>query len=106
MLQWTLVQVGSHFLSSAESRYAIIELEMLAVAWTVMKCKTFLAGLQHFKVITDHNLLIPILNGHRLDEIENPRLQHLCTRLMAFNFIAEWCKGAKNQAPDALSCNQ
>ena len=53
--QWTLVQAGSRFLSSAESRYAIIELEMLAVAWAVMKCKMFLAGLQHFKIITDHS---------------------------------------------------
>ena len=28
---WTLVQAGSHFLSDVESRYAIIDLEMLAV---------------------------------------------------------------------------
>ena len=53
-----------HFLSSAESRYAIIELEMLAVVWTDMKCKIFQAGLQNFKIITDHNPLIPILNSH------------------------------------------
>ena len=33
--QWTLVQAGSRFLSSAESRYAVIELEFLAVAWSV-----------------------------------------------------------------------
>ena len=51
---------------------------------------------------------MPILNSHWLDEIENPGLQRLRTRLMAFNFtdfIAEWCKGTKNQVPDALSCN-
>ena len=65
----------------------------------------FLAGLQHFHVITDHNPLIPILNNHRLDEIENPRLQRLKTRLMSYNFTAEWCKGSTNDAPDALSRN-
>ena len=48
--QWTLVQAGSRFLSSAESRYAVIELELLAVAWSVIKCKMFLSGLQHFKL--------------------------------------------------------
>ena len=37
----------------------------------------FLAGLPHFRVITDHHPLIPILNSHRLDEIENPQLQRL-----------------------------
>ena len=54
-------------------------------------------------VITDHNPLIPILNSHRLDEIENPWLQRLRTRIMAYNLTAEWCKGTRNQAPDALS---
>ena len=98
-----LVQAGSRFLSEAESRYAVIELEMLAVAWAANKCKTFLMGLQNFQVITDHNPLIPILNNHRLDEIDNPRLQRLKTKLMAFNLTAKWCKGDTNRAPDALS---
>ena len=71
--------VGSRFLSDTESRYAIIELEMLAVCWAIQRCHLFLAGLQHFQVVTDHNPLIPILNSHRLDEIENPRLQCLRT---------------------------
>ena len=101
--QWVLVQAGSRFLSEAESRYAVIELEMLAVAWAANKCKTFLMGLQNFQVITDHNPLIPILNSHRLDEVDNPRLQRLKTKLMAFNLTAKWCKGDTNRAPDALS---
>ena len=101
--QWVLIQAGSRFLTPTETRYAVIELELLAVAWSVMKCKMFLSGLQHFKVITDHNPLIPILNSHRLDEIDNPRLQRLSAKLMAFNFTAVWCKGSTNKAPDALS---
>ena len=102
---WTLIQAGSRFLTDTESRYAVIELELLAVCWAVCKCKLFLAGLQHFTVVTDHNPLIPIMNSHRLDEIENPRLQRLKTKLMAYNFTAEWLKGTKNDAPDALSRN-
>ena len=101
--QWKLVQAGSRFLSDAESRYAIIELEMLAIAWAVTKCNIFLAGLQQFLVITDHHPLIPILNSHRLDEIENTRLQRLRTKLMRYNFKAEWLKGDHNKGPDALS---
>ena len=31
-------QAGSRFLSDAETRYAVIELEMLAVCWAIMKC--------------------------------------------------------------------
>ena len=67
---------------------------MLAVCWAVMKCTLFLAGLQHFSVITDYNALIPI-NNHRLDEIENPCLQRLKTKLMAYNFTAEWIKARR-----------
>ena len=62
-------------------------------------------GMQHFEVITDHNPLIPILNHHRLDEIENPRLQHLHAKIMAFNFKASWQKSITNHTPDKLSRN-
>jgi len=65
----------------------------------------FLAGLKHFQVITDHNPLVPILNQHRLDEIENPQLQRLNIKLMTYNFTTEWVKGTKNDTPDALSRN-
>ena len=71
---WSLTQAGSRFLSDTEGRYAIIELEMLAVWWAIIKCHTFLVGLQCFQVITAHNPLILILNNHRLGEMENLRL--------------------------------
>ena len=102
---WSLIQAGSRFLSGAESRYAIIEFELLAVAWSIAKCHLFLAGLPHFTVNTDHHPLIPILNSHRLDEIENPRLQRLRMKIMGYKFTAEWVKGTSNNAPDALSRN-
>ena len=50
--KWKTVQAGSRFLTGTESRYAVIELECLAVAWGVKKCQIFLSGLDHF---TDHN---------------------------------------------------
>ena len=103
--EWTLVQAGSRFLSDVETRYATIELELLAISWAVLKCNMFLEGLQHFDIVTDHNPLISILNSRRLDEIDNPRLQRLKSRLMAYSFTAKWVKGSKNDAPDALSRN-
>ena len=36
---------------------------------------------------------------------ENPRLQRLKTKLMAYNFTAEWIKGKKNDTSDVLSRN-
>ena len=76
---------------------------MLGVAWAVKKCQKFLAGLSHFEIVVDHNPLLSILNNRRLDEIENPRLQRMRTKLMLYNFTARWQKGILHTAPDALS---
>ena len=101
--KWKTTQAGSRFLSDTESRYAVIEQEMLGVVWAVKKCKYLLKGLPHFEIVTDHNPLVPILNSHRLDEIENPRLQRLRMKVAGYNFTARWQKGTKNEAADALS---
>ena len=39
--QVDLTQAGSRFLSETEGCYAIIELEMLAVCWAIIKYHTF-----------------------------------------------------------------
>ena len=95
--RWVLIQAGSRFLTDPESRYAVIELELLAVVWAMSKCNIFLAGSPHFTVMTDHHPLIPILNSHRLDEIENPhdgvqlhnRMGQRCTKLCTRCIVPE-----------------
>ena len=54
-------------------------------------------------MVMDHHPLVPILNSHRLDEIENPRLQRLRQKIMGYHFTAQWVKGAVNGISDALS---
>ena len=49
--EWKLVQAGSRFLTDTETCYAVIELELLAVAWATKKCRIFLSGLTSFTVI-------------------------------------------------------
>jgi len=101
--QLRLVQCGSRFLTDAESRYATIELEMLAASWAMGKCRLYLAGLQHFTLHTDHRPLIPILNHYTLDAIENPRLQRLRVKMAPYVFTAVWRAGKTLCVPDALS---
>ncbi|XP_069978514.1 uncharacterized protein [Penaeus vannamei] len=101
--QLRLVQCGSRFLTDAESRYATIELEMLAASWAMGKCRLYLAGLQHFTLHTDHRPLIPILNHYTLDAIENPRLQHLRVKMAPYVFTAVWHAGKTLCVPDGLS---
>ena len=99
-----MVQAGSSFLSDAEARYAVIELEALSVARAVRKCRLFLCGLPLFQILTDHRPLVPILNSKTLDEIENPRLQRLRMKIGEVGaYTASWTAGPEHGAPDALS---
>ena len=100
---WKLVDCGSRFLSDTESRYATIELEMLAITWAVKKCRRFLAGREHFDIMTDHKPLLPIVNNKGLYDIENPRLQRMRESLLPYSFVLGWKKGSEHSIPDALS---
>ena len=99
---WKIVQAGSRFLSSAETRYAMVELELLAIAWAMHKARPFLEGIK-FEVMTDHKPLIPICNDYALSDIENKRLQRLKMKLSGFQFEAHWVQGKDNIEADALS---
>ena len=100
---WRLVQCGSRFLSDTETRYAMVELELLAVVWALKKCRVFLQGFPHFDILVDHRPLLPILNDFTLDSIENSRLQRLKEKTSLFNFTTKWISGKEHVIPDALS---
>ncbi|XP_059095941.1 uncharacterized protein LOC131890587 [Tigriopus californicus] len=101
--QWRLIQCGSRFLKDAETRYAIVELEALAIYWAIRKCRTYLAGMEHFKVLSDHKPLQTIFNQQMLNAIENPRILNYRSRLSSFKFTVEWRCGKTHFIPDALS---
>ena len=100
---WRMVRTGSRYLSETESRYAMIEIEMLGIAWAIGKCRVFLEGLPHFEIVTEHRPLITILNKYHIVEIENPRLQRLGMSILMYNFTATWRRSKDRLAPDALS---
>ena len=101
--KWRVVQAGSRFLSNAETRYAMIELECLSAAWAMHKCRQFLEGLPCFDLVTDHKPLVPILNSYALDKLDNPRLLRLRLKMQRYSFIARWVPGKQNVGADALS---
>ena len=102
---WRAVQAGSRFLSSAETRYAMIELECLAIAWACEKCRMFVDGLprKQFQVWTDHAPLVPILERQALPDIANRRLQRLKMKFDHLTFETVWIKGTDNVEADSLS---
>jgi hypothetical protein len=102
---WRPVQAGSRFLTETEGRYAMVELELLAICWAAKKCASFIDGLTltNFEIWTDHAPLIPILNKYTLPEIENKRLQRLRAKLDHLQFTAVWIKGKDNTEANVLS---
>ena len=101
--RWHLIECGSRFLSETETRYAMVELELLAVTWAAKKLRLFLLGLPHFTVVVDHQPLRSILDHQTLDSVDNGRLRRLKAKLAPFNFTTVWRKGKEHKIPDALS---
>ncbi|KAG0721036.1 Retrovirus-related Pol polyprotein from transposon opus [Chionoecetes opilio] len=98
-----LVHCGSRFLSDTETRCAVVELELLAVVWAMRKCRMYLLGLSTFELVVDHKPLVPILDHHTLDAIDNPRIQRLKEKIAPYVFSTIWRKSKEHALPDALS---
>ncbi len=100
--QWKLLRCGSRTVSPAESRYSVIESELTAVVYSMIKLRLYLEGV-HFTLIVDHKPLIPILNKKTLDEIHTPRVRNLKEKLSPFTFTAVWRKGVDHKVADVFS---
>ena len=100
---WQIILAGSRFLSGAESRYAAIEGEALAVAWSLEQTKFFTQGCDDLLVVTDHKPLIKIFGDRTLDEIDNTRLFRLKQRSLPWRFTIIHMPGKTNLAADATS---
>ena len=98
---WQLVFAGSRFTSSAESRYAPVEGEALAVPDALEKCKYFVLGCPRLIVATDHKPLTKILGDRKLEHIGNPRLLHIKEKCLMFHFQIVHVPGKWHQGPDA-----
>ena len=100
---WLVTLAGSRFLSSAESRYAPIEGEALAVAWGLEQTRYFTQGCDDLRVVTDHKPLVKIFGDRTLDEITNTRLFRLKQRTLPWKFSIFHLPGKTNLAADATS---
>ena len=100
---WKITLAGSRFLSSTEQRYAPVEGEMLAVAWSLEQTKYFTQGCDNLLVVTDHKPLVKLLGDRTLDEIHNTRLFRIKQRTLLWRFEIEHQPGKSNFAADATS---
>ena len=100
---WKITLAGSRFLSPAEQRYAPVEGEALAVAWSLEQTKYFTQGCTKLIVVTDHKPLVKILGDRTLDEISNTRIFRLKQRTLPWSFNIAHLPGKTNIAADATS---
>ena len=98
----TLVQCGSCSLTPTQQRYATIELECLAIQWSIKKCEFYLKGLDRFEVLTDHRPLVGIFSK-QLNALENSRLMRMREKLTEYSFEVKWVEGKSHYIADALS---
>ena len=100
---WKLCLVGSRFTTPAESRYAPIEGEALAVAYALHQTRYYILGCTNLIVATDHKPLLQILNDRSLTDIHNRRLLNLKEKTLSYRFTIVHIPGKKNPGPDAAS---
>ena len=100
---WKTTLVGSRFTSGAESRYAPVEGEALAVADALEKACFFVLGCKDLTIIVDHKPLVKILGDRSLVDLPNARLRNLKEKTLRFKFDIKYQPGVKNRVPDAAS---
>ncbi|XP_063951965.1 uncharacterized protein K02A2.6-like [Lytechinus pictus] len=94
------IAYASRMLSDAESRYSVIEKEMLGLVFALEKWNQYTYG-REITVFTDHKPLKSICKKH-LDRAPK-RLQGLLLRDLAYDIQVRYLKGKDNVLADALS---
>ena len=100
---WRVTLVGSRFTHAAESRYAPVEGEALAVADALDKTRHFVLGCSDLVIVVDHKPLLKLFGDRCLEDIPNPRLRNLKERTLRYRFRMTYIPGVHNQTSDALS---
>ena len=100
---WRITLVGSRFTSGAESRYAPIEGEALAVVDALDKARHFTLGCADLIVAVDHKPLLKTFGDRCLDDIPNPRLRNLKEKSLRYRFRVVHIPGLRHAAADAVS---
>ncbi|XP_071478837.1 uncharacterized protein [Diadema antillarum] len=100
---WKITLVGSRFTHAAETRYAPVEGEALAVADALDKARYFVLGCEDLIIAVDHKPLLKIFADRALQDIPNPRLRNLKEKTLRYRFRMVHIPGFRHRATDCLS---
>ena len=100
---WKITLVGSRFTHAAESRYAPVEGEALAVIYGLEKARYFVLGCPKLIIAVDHKPLLKVLGDRALEDIPNSRLRNMKEKTLRYRFEIVHVPGVKQLVADALS---
>lgn len=100
---WRISLVGSRFTSGAESRYAPVEGEALAVVDALDKARHFVLGCPNLTIAVDHKPLLKVFGDRSLEDIPNPRLRNLKEKTLRYHFRIIHIPGVRHAAADGVS---
>ena len=83
---WKIVFASNRFTHPAESWYAPIEGEALAVVYGLESARHFVLGCDNLVVATERKPLLGVLNNRRLGDIKNERLLSLKEETLPYRF--------------------
>lgn len=92
------IQYFSRSLNAAQSKYSTVELELLAIIWSVEWLRPYLYG-RKFYIYTDHKPLIYLFSNRNMSS----RLHRWRLLFMEYQFEILHREGKSNFGPDALS---
>ena len=100
-----LVLAVIRFTSEHESRYSPTEEEALAVTWALENAWLFVLRCNNLIIATHHKILLGIFTDRELSTIQNPRLQSLKEKSLAYKFTIYHCPGKWYRDPGGVSRN-
>lgn len=100
---WKVTLVGSRFTHAAETRYAPIEGEALAVVDALDKARFFVLGCKKLIVAVDHKPLLKVFGDRSLENIPNSRLRNLKEKTLRYKFQMLHIPGVRHRATDCVS---
>ena len=88
---WKPVAYAARSMTETEQRYAQIEKECLGIVFACDKFHSYVFGLPHIELETDHKPLITISKKH-LNEM-TPRIQRMVMRLQKYTYELSYKPG-------------
>ena len=100
----SIVQMSSTSLKPNQKNWSIVEIELLAIVWSLEHSGYYTLANPDVHIITDHNPIVGIL-GKSLHQIDNTRIVKLIEQISHYSLTIEHVKGSENHIADMLSRN-